>query len=183
MRKLAIILTFTLWFAPYSVSAEKSTPLIFERDIELKEIRYVTSPTFEELNQPIKPTPPPKVTNPKPKKSSSNSGRDNTTLLQTKFAPGYCTDYVAQKVKVTWSGNANQWLANATAQGYRVDFRPLPASILVTNESRYGHVAYIESVEGSKVTISEWNYAGRFKKTIRTLDISDKRIKGIIHTN
>ena len=100
-----------------------------------------------------------------------------------KFAAGYCTDYVARNVPgVTWGGNANRWIPNAKAQGVRVDRKPEAGAIIVTNENRrYGHVAKIDSVSGTQVTISEWNYAGLYKKTVRTLDISDPRIQGIIH--
>jgi surface antigen len=100
-----------------------------------------------------------------------------------KFAPGYCTDYVARKVAgITWGGNANRWIANSKAHGATVNRSPKAGAILVTSENnRYGHVAYIESVSGSKVTISEWNYAGLYKKTVRTLDMSDRRILGVIH--
>jgi surface antigen len=62
-----------------------------------------------------------------------------------------------------------------------VDRTPAVGGILVTNESWYGHVAYIESVEGDTFTISEWNYAGRYIKTIRTFSVNDRRIVGIIH--
>mgnify|MGYP002397835056 CR=1 FL=1 len=102
---------------------------------------------------------------------------------KTKFAGGNCTDYVARKVEVTWRGNANRWLPNAAAQGYRTDKVPEPGAILVTNESRYGHVSYIESVSGEVVTVSEWNVGGKYVKTIREFNINDKRIVGIIHTS
>lgn len=100
-----------------------------------------------------------------------------------KFAAGYCTDYVARKVAgITWGGNANRWIANSKAHGATVNRNPVAGAILVTSENnRYGHVAYIESVSGSDVTISEWNYAGLYKKTVRTLNMSDKRILGVIH--
>lgn len=100
-----------------------------------------------------------------------------------RFAAGYCTDYVARKVAgITWGGNANRWIANSKAHGATVNRTPVAGAILVTNENnRYGHVAYIESVSGSQVTISEWNYKGLYVKTVRTLDISDKRIQGVIH--
>jgi surface antigen len=74
-------------------------------------------------------------------------------------------------------------MANATAQGYQVDRTPAAGSILATNESRYGHVAYIESTDGNNITISEWNYAGRYKTTTRILSANDPRIVGVIHLN
>lgn len=101
--------------------------------------------------------------------------------VRTKFAPGYCTDYVAKKLPITWNGNANRWIVNAKAQGYNVDKSPVQGAILVTRESRWGHVSYIESVEGTRVTISEWNYAGRYVLTTRTLDITNPVITGVIH--
>lgn len=100
-----------------------------------------------------------------------------------RFAPGHCTDYVARRVPVTWRGNGGQWDENARAQGYLVDRNPVPGAILVTSESWWGHVAYIEKVVGTKVHISEWNYAGLYVETHRVLDISDRRIQAVIHPN
>ncbi len=116
-------------------------------------------------------------------KTKPSVPRAATIAGNHKFAPGYCTDYVARKVAgITWGGNANRWIANSKAHGATVNRTPAPGAILVTSENnRYGHVAYIESVSGTKVTISEWNYEGLYKKTVRTLDISDKRIQGVIH--
>lgn len=98
-----------------------------------------------------------------------------------KFVKCQCTDYVSRKVFVPWGGNANRWIANSKAYGAVIDRKPVAGAILVTNESRYGHVMYIESVSGSKVTASEWNYKGPCILTTRTFDISDKRIQGVIH--
>jgi surface antigen len=90
---------------------------------------------------------------------------------------------VARKVPgITWGGNANRWIANSKAAGATVDRNPVAGAILVTNENRrYGHVAYIEKVVGSTVYFSEWNYAGLYKTTNRSMEISDSRLKGIIH--
>jgi surface antigen len=120
---------------------------------------------------------------PAPAKKASPSVPKATISGNHKFAAGYCTDYVARKVPgIKWGGNANRWIANSKAYGATVDRNPTPGAILVTNEnSRYGHVAYIESVSGSTVTFSEWNYAGLFKKTVRSMNINDSRSKGIIH--
>lgn len=128
------------------------------------------------------PAPSPAPTN---KKFAPFVPRSVTIKGNHRFAPGYCTDYVARNVAgITWGGNANQWMKNAAAQGVKVDRNPVVGAVLVTNENRrYGHVAKIDSVSGDKVTISEWNYAGLFKKTVRTLDIDDSVIKGVIHPN
>ena len=98
-----------------------------------------------------------------------------------KFARGHCTAYVASKVKVYWRGNANMWATNAKRNGATVDRNPTVGAIIQTNESRWGHVGYIEKVSGTKVTFSEWNYAGLGVKTTRTLDMSDSKVKHIIH--
>lgn len=99
------------------------------------------------------------------------------------FAAGQCTDYVARKIAIPWRGNAGAWTTNSKAYGAVVDRIPAVGAILVTNESRVGHVAYIESVSGTTFTFSEWNYQGRYKETTRTFDVTDNRIKGIIHYN
>lgn len=129
--------------------------------------------------------PVPKVAPPAPSTNKVRPAIPRATTIagNHRFAPGYCTDYVARKVAgITWGGNANRWMTNSKAHGATVNRNPVAGAILVTSENnRYGHVAYIESVSGSKVTISEWNYEGLYKTTVRTLDISDKRILGVIH--
>ena len=131
---------------------------------------------------PEPPKPAPSANTNKVATASKPSVPKASFVGSNKFAPGHCTAYVASKVKVYWLGNANQWMRNAKAAGATVDQNPVPGAILVTNEnSRYGHVMYIESVNGTKVTASEWNYAGLFKKTTRTLDMNDSRVKGVIH--
>ena len=73
------------------------------------------------------------------------------------------------------------WMRNAAAQGYRVDRNPVAGAIIQTKESRWGHVGYIESVNGKMITFSEWNYKGPYIKTVRTLSIDDPLVSGIIH--
>lgn len=97
------------------------------------------------------------------------------------FVAGQCTDYVARKKYIPWGGNAKNWIANSKAYGATVDRDANPGDIIVTAESRYGHVGYVESVNGDNVTFSEWNYAGPFKKTVRTLNVNSSIVKGIIH--
>lgn len=98
-----------------------------------------------------------------------------------RFPYGYCTWYVAQRKYVPWGGNAGSWLANARASGKATGRTPQPGAIVVTGESRWGHVAVVESVKGNSFTISEMNYAGFGKKSTRTLSASSRVVKGFIY--
>lgn len=82
----------------------------------------------------------------------------------TKFYSGWCTSYVAQKRKITWSGNAGRWYANAKSQGYKVGSTPKAAAIFVEpkigsrNCKGCGHVSFVEKVEKGRFLVSEMNY-------------------------
>ncbi len=98
------------------------------------------------------------------------------------FPYGYCTWYVAQKRYVPWSGNAGTWLYHAKASGYATGRTPKVGAIMVTTENRYyGHVAYVEKVNGDSITVSEMNYVGFAKRSTRTLSASSGAIKGFIY--
>jgi len=72
------------------------------------------------------------------------------------------------------------WLANAAAMGYKTSQTPIAGAIVVTSESRYyGHVAYVESVTAATITISEMNYTGWARKSIRVLDRDSGVIRGL----
>ncbi len=98
-----------------------------------------------------------------------------------RFPYGYCTWYVAQKRYVPWGGNASSWLANARAFGKATGQTPRPGAIVVTTESRWGHVALVESVKGSSFTVSEMNYAGFGKRSTRTLSTGSRVVRGFIY--
>lgn len=99
-----------------------------------------------------------------------------------RFPYGQCTWYVASRVYVPWGGNAKAWLANAAALGYKTGKTPVAGSIVVTTESRYyGHVAYVESVSATTVTISEMNYVGWARKSVRVLDRDSGVIRGYVY--
>jgi len=98
-----------------------------------------------------------------------------------RFPYGYCTWYVAQKRYVPWGGNASSWLANAKASGKATGSTPRPGAIVVTRESRWGHVALVESVRGSSFTVSEMNYVGFGKKSTRTLSTGSGVVRGFIY--
>lgn len=102
------------------------------------------------------------------------------------FPWGQCTWYVAQKRVVPWSGHAKSWLANSRAYGYKTGDAAQAGATMVLTEGGwmgrlYGHVAYVESVKNGWVTISEMNYRCLGCKSIRTLNIHDKRIRGYIY--
>lgn len=93
------------------------------------------------------------------------------------YSYGYCTYYVASRRSIpsNW-GNANQWYYNAQASGFSIGSTPVPGAIAWTGAGYYGHVAYVESVSGGMVTISEMNYNGNWGRvTSRTVSASSFR--------
>jgi surface antigen len=98
------------------------------------------------------------------------------------FPYGYCTYYVSEKRTVTWAGNAATWLNGARSAGLSTGEAPKPGAILVTTEGgRDGHVAYVESVGDSSLTISEMNYKGFGVVSTRTISDDANFIKGYIY--
>ena len=98
------------------------------------------------------------------------------------FDYGYCTWYVANRRSVPWFGNANQWWPNARAYGFAEGAQPQVGAIMVTAESGYGHVAYVEAVnpDGSWL-VSEMNYAGWGVRTTRTIRQGQVPVIGFIY--
>ena len=78
------------------------------------------------------------------------------------FSFGWCTWYVSTRRYVPWMGNAIEWFRNAAAMGFPEGQAPRPGAIMVTRESGWGHVAYVESVDpdGKGWTVSEMNFRG-----------------------
>jgi hypothetical protein len=100
-----------------------------------------------------------------------------------RFDWGYCTWWVAQRRTVTWMGNAIEWYGNARAQGYAVGDTPAPGAILVRRSaywSGYGHVAYVEDVQGTTFTVSEMNVAGLGQLSTRTYDMVNDPPPGMV---
>jgi surface antigen len=103
------------------------------------------------------------------------------------FPEGYCTYYVASRMTITFGGNAINWLANARASGYATGKAPASRSAVVmtgpTYEMRrYGHVAYVDSVNGNgTITISEMNYDHFNRVDTRTISVNDPQIRGYVY--
>ncbi len=97
-----------------------------------------------------------------------------------RFPWGQCTWYVAQKRYIPWSGHAKYWLGNAQRYGFQTGTEPQVGAIIATRETWYGHVAYVEAVNGDYVTFSEMSL-GRGKLGVRTMKKTDSRIRGYIY--
>lgn len=100
------------------------------------------------------------------------------------FPWGQCTWYVAQKRYVPWNGHAKAWLSNARKYGFQTGTEPRVGAIMATNETWYGHVAYVEAVNGDYITVSEMYgipYWKKGKLATRTFNKNDWRIKGYIY--
>lgn len=130
---------------------------------------------------PIKPAP--QRTYSKVVSSSKySSSKDLNPNKGHRFPYGYCTWYVATRVYVPWSGHAKSWLYNSRAYGYRTGTTPVAGSIVVTTENIwYGHVAYVEAVHGDTITLSEMNYVGWGRESVRVLSVNSRVIRGYVY--
>lgn len=97
------------------------------------------------------------------------------------FPWGWCTWYVASRRHVPWGGNAGTWLYHAKAYGANIGRVPKVGAIMVSGESRYGHVGVVESVGGGSFTISEMNYKGFGVVDKRTIPTGAGFVKGFIY--
>lgn len=100
--------------------------------------------------------------------------RVKTTIASSNmYSWGSCVWFVAQKRAVGNWGNANQWLANARAAGWATGNVPRVGAIAWTGKGYAGHVAIVEAVNGSQVTVSDMNYAGVGVVTTRLTSASE----------
>jgi len=99
-----------------------------------------------------------------------------------RFAFGYCTWYVANKRYIPWLGNAIDWWPNARAYGQPEGQIPRVGAVMVTRESSFGHVAYVEAVnaDGSWF-VSEMNFVGWDRVSTRTIRPGQVPLVGFIY--
>jgi len=80
-----------------------------------------------------------------------------------------CTSYVAWRLASTGVkaslftdlGNADTWIHNVSEKaGVTVNHTASPGAVAVWNSQEFGHVAWVESISGGTVTVSDYNYAG-----------------------
>jgi hypothetical protein len=101
------------------------------------------------------------------------------------FPYGQCTYWAALNHRVTWSGNADEWIANAAARGVAVSSTPTLGAIAVYAagsgyDQRDGHVAIVTAVVPGAYTISEMNYLGAGVVDARSVPWPDPRVLGFI---
>ena len=100
------------------------------------------------------------------------------------FPYGQCTWWAAYNRNVSWNGNAADWLANASAQGFHT--RPIPSvgAIAVyrpgSGYSPLGHVAVVVGVSSTTYTVSEMNFIGWGQVNTRAVRWPDSHIEGFI---
>ncbi len=75
-----------------------------------------------------------------------------------------CVSYTAWRllkekgiVAANW-GNANMWPSSARAAGYSTGSSPRAGSMGVMSGGDYGHIVWVEAVEGNEVIVSQYNY-------------------------
>ncbi|MEA2244900.1 MAG: peptidoglycan DL-endopeptidase CwlO [Solirubrobacteraceae bacterium] len=86
------------------------------------------------------------------------------------YPQGQCTWWVwSRRPDLPWfsgdSGNAKNWISSAQARGIPTGTAPVAGAVAVFQPGQYGaggygHVAYVESVQGSNIVISEANAGG-----------------------
>lgn len=103
------------------------------------------------------------------------------------FVAGNCTWHVAAHKTVTWRGNANQWIKNAKAKGVPTGKIPVPGAIVQFTghgyHPTYGHVGIVTEVRGNTIIVSDMNYSGLYKVTVREVSINDPAIDGYIYVD
>ncbi len=101
-----------------------------------------------------------------------------------RFPFGQCTWWAAYNRRVTWSGNADDWLLNARAQGVETSLTPSPEAIVVYRPgggySELGHVAVVIAVAAGSYTVSEMNFIGWGQVNTRAVGWPDPHVRGFI---
>lgn len=87
------------------------------------------------------------------------------------YAYRNCTDYVAWRTGAPGGlGNAKSWDDRAPAYGLTVSSTPRVGAAAVSNSGYYGHVMYVEAVNGDgSIVISDYNRAGPGEYGVSTL--------------
>lgn len=117
---------------------------------------------------------------------ATNDGYELKKLTEGKgFVWGNCTYFVAKYAKVSWRGNAKDWLKNAAAAGVATGSQPQAGSIVVFAgkgyNPRYGHVGIVVETDGDDVIVKDMNFRRLNEVTTRKISKEDAAIKGYIY--
>ena len=100
------------------------------------------------------------------------------------FPYGWCTWWAAYNHRVTWNGNAGDWLANAQAQGVPTTDAPSVGAIVVYKPggpySDLGHVAIVIAEWPGDYSISEMYFIGFGRVNTRLIPWPDPHVEGFI---
>lgn len=115
------------------------------------------------ITRPVQaPQPPP----PPPQPAPITFPFDLAANYPNSFYAGQCTAFVASKVHIPWSGNANMWDDNARAMGITVSDVPVVGAVAETDRGEYGHVALVIALQGSgavQIIEANYDYAGSIR--------------------
>lgn len=116
-------------------------------------------------------------------KSGSSKHRFALGSALNLYPYGYCTWWVkSQRPDVpNFFGHAKYWLANAKKVNFPTGSEPKRGAIVITTESPWGHVGYVEDVIGDQIFVSDMNLLGWAKMSKRKLPISSPLIQGYIY--
>lgn len=143
----------------------------------------VEAPVETEVNTAVAvATPKTTISTPAPK-AEAPATNNNAVVGRSgnAYMAGQCTAYVYDRAGFVGSywGNANQWVSSAAAAGRTISGTATAGSVAVFGAGQQGagslgHVAYVESVNGGMMTISEANYAGKAfnTRTISTAGVT-----------
>lgn len=131
-----------------------------------EEVEYIRADNAECLAKPVQA---PRATSTTQTVTNTTQApkatRTGSTAHSGWYPAGQCTHYVASRRPVGQWNNATQWKYQAIADGYTHSYTPVAGAIAW----KPGHVAYVESVSGNMVTISEANYD--YRGSVRTITI------------
>ncbi len=90
-----------------------------------------------------------------------------------------CTDWVSFRVRSSGRfvpgglGNARNWDDRAPSYGFKVSSKPKAGAAAVSNNGYYGHVMYVEAVNGDgTIIISDYNRGGTGRYSMSTISPS-----------
>lgn len=100
-----------------------------------------------------------------------NSSSRTNLVCNRGLGAGQCVTWAKiKRPDLNIMGNANRWDDIARASGHLVNRVPAPGTIFQTDSGWYGHVGYVESVNGDgSINVSERNYSGCYGVLFSTI--------------